>query len=46
MDSNQLQELKETLQELIDSDGTLTQQETAQYILNCIDIMGGKNGKH
>ena len=41
MDGNQLQELKEALQELTEADGTLTQKETAQYILNCIDIMGG-----
>jgi len=36
MDDEQLEELLSTLQELSEADGTLTQKETATYILDFI----------
>ena len=39
MNDNQLQELIDTLKELSEAHGQLTQQETADYILRYIDII-------
>jgi len=37
MNDEQLQELEETLTELIEADGSLTQKDTATFILNYIE---------
>ena len=39
MNEEQLQELIETLNELIIADGSLTQKETAKFILEYIDVL-------
>lgn len=45
MEEEQLQELIETLNELIASNGNLTQKETATFILEYIAVLGANNKK-
>ena len=38
-----LQELRETLQEMKESNGTATEQETASFLLNLINVLEGRS---
>ena len=39
LNAEQLQELRETIEEIRDSDGNLSQKELSEYLLNYIDVL-------